>query len=595
MAIDRHGRGPGLREVAVLWSMYLFVAAEVFATYSRLPVHELYHVSRNGRTAGAGRVLVFLNWPVALAAIPLLAVVASAARSRAVSIVAVASAVLCCGVFWPGMVDQADLDAKWGNVIAAAGSGLAFGLTVYVLLRRGLGPRTRAPGDRTRTAIVVLLVLVSLPWLAADLGFLIGRWPLLGSIYYSDEWYAPFGNARAHRAVHAGNHHGLVGALLVVTVLLLSRTLPALGPRARGAVGAYLAVLGVYGLANIVNDFWLEQIVKRGATRWQFPSLVVPALSLNWLILLIVAVGVYVLLLRRVRPGMPAGRRPPVWPALAALPVAALLGVGLAHAGTHHLTPPGSAEGIAFAASPEGTSHIYLTHGRRVVRLTAAHGSDLAPAWSPDRRRIAFQSNRDGAWEIYVMNADGGDVRRLTDDDAEDGEPSWSPNGKRIAFVRDGHLYAMSANGRNEYRLLNDGEWPTWSPNGKELASDAAFGDHDYGVVVEAPGHGIGVYGPVDERRPEWSPDGRLLAFQCRLGDHWHVCVRDRSGRSQRYLTPHSSDAFAPAWSPDGTQIAFISDRDGPDELFVMRADGTHVVRLTRGPAEKDTPTWAGR
>src|SRR5438105_12488500 len=311
--------------------MYLFVTAEVFATYSRLPVRELYHVSRNGRTAGAGRALVFLNWPVALAALPMLAVVVSAARSRVVSALAAVAAVLCGGVFWPGMVDQADLDAKWGNAIAAAGSGLAFGLTGYVLLRRGgLGPRTRAPGDRARTAIVVALALVSLPWLAADLGFLIGRWPLFGSVYYSDEWYAPFGHARAHRAVHAGNHHGLVGALLVVTVLLLSRTLPALAPKLRATVGAYLAVLGVYGLANIVNDFWLEQIVKRGVTRWQFPSMVAPAVSLNWLILLAVAATVYAFALRRARRGATGSRRRTVWPVLAALPVVALFGVGLA-------------------------------------------------------------------------------------------------------------------------------------------------------------------------------------------------------------------------------------------------------------------------
>src|SRR5438105_5517881 len=232
--------------------MYLFVTAEVFATYSRLPVHELYHVSRNGRTAGAGRALVFLNWPVALAALPMLAVVVSAARSRVVSALAAVAAVLCGGVFWPGMVDQADLDAKWGNAIAAAGSGLAVGLTGYVLLRRGgLGPRTRAPGDRARTAIVVALVLVSLPWLAADLGFLIGRWPVFGSIYYSDEWYAPFGHARVHYAVHAGHHHGMDGTLLAVTAILLSRTLGRVGPLVRGVLGAYLALMLVYGLGNI--------------------------------------------------------------------------------------------------------------------------------------------------------------------------------------------------------------------------------------------------------------------------------------------------------------------------------------------------------
>jgi len=568
VATDRHDRGPGLREVAVLWGMYLFVTAEVFATYSRLPVHELYHVSRNGRTAGAGRALVFLNWPVALAALPMLAVVVSAARSRVVSALAAVAAVLCGGVFWPGMVDQADLDAKWGNAIAAAGSGLAFGLTGYVLLRRGgLGPRTRAPGDRARTAIVVALVLVSLPWLAADLGFLIGRWPVFGSVYYSDEWYAPFGHARAHRAVHAGDHHGLVGALLVVTVLLLSRTLAALAPRLRAAVAAYLALLAVYGLANIVNDFWLEQIVKRGVTRWQFPSVVAPAASLNWLLLVLVAAGVYVFLLRRAPPGRPAGHHRPLWPAVVALPAAALLAVGLAHGGTGHRTPLGSADGIAFAAAPEDASHIFVTHGRRLVQLTNADGSDLAPAWSPDHRQIAFQSDRDGNWEIYVMNADGSGLRRLTDDDAEDGEPSWSPDGKRIAFVRDGRLFTIDPQGGHARSLGLEAKWPTWSP---------------------LPRSG-------GDERLALSPNGRLVALDCTLGDHWHICVRDRNGRALRILTPHSSDAFAPAWSPDGKRIAFISDRDGPDQLFVMRADGTGAVRLTSGPAEKDTPAWARR
>src|SRR5207247_6654622 len=106
------------------------------------------------------------------------------ARSRTISRLAVAAGVLCAAVFWPGTVDQADLDAKWSNAIAAAGVLLAFGVTVAALLRRGLGPRTHAHGDRARYAIAIVLLLLGLPWLGADLGFLIGRWPVFGSIYY---------------------------------------------------------------------------------------------------------------------------------------------------------------------------------------------------------------------------------------------------------------------------------------------------------------------------------------------------------------------------------------------------------------------------
>jgi hypothetical protein len=591
----RHGRRPGLREVSLLWTLYLVVAAEVFATYSRLAPHELYHVSGNGRAAGAGRALVFLNWPVALAAIPMLAIVAADARTRTISRLAAAAGMLCAAVFWPGIVDQADLDAKWSNAIAAAGVVLALGLTVAVLLRRGLGPRTQAPGDRARYAIVLALLLLSLPWLAADLGFLIGHWPVFGSIYYSDEWYAPFGHARAHEAVHAGNHHGLVGALLVVTVLVLSRTLGALRPRLRTFVGVYLAVLGLYGVANIANDFWLEQIVKRGVTHWEFPSMVAPRPTLAWLILLAVATVLHMLVFRRAMPSHPAGDGVSRT-ALAAVPlVVVLLVIGLLHGHSAGHTPLGRADGIVFAAAPHGTSHLFVTHGRKIVQVTNAGGSDLAPAWSPDRRRIAFQSNRAGNWEIYVMQANGAHARRLTNDDARDGEPSWSPDGKRIAFTRDGDLYEIRTDGSDLQSLENPGEWPAWSRRRDELASDVPYGAHDYGLVINRPGYGLGTVGEVDRRRPAWSPDGKRIAFECRVGRHWHVCVMPRSGRSVRYLTPHSSDAFAPAWSPDGRRIAFVSDRDGGDELFVMHADGTGVVRITSGEVDIDTPTWSRR
>src|SRR5689334_20601862 len=99
---------PLAREAVIVWTLFLLVACEVFTTYSRLPVRELYHVSGSGPTAGLSRALVLLNFPTALVALPILALVAG----RLWPVAAVA-AVLCGAIFWPGIVDQADLDAKW--------------------------------------------------------------------------------------------------------------------------------------------------------------------------------------------------------------------------------------------------------------------------------------------------------------------------------------------------------------------------------------------------------------------------------------------------------------------------------------------------
>src|SRR5207253_5806951 len=99
----------------------------------------------------------------------------------------------------------------------------------------------------------LLLVLAALPWEAADLGLY-----LPGSIFMSAQH--PGGSPLA--AVHHGHHHGMDGTLLVLTVLLLSRTLRP--GRLHGLLAAYLALLLGYGLGNVVNDGWLEQVAKRG-------------------------------------------------------------------------------------------------------------------------------------------------------------------------------------------------------------------------------------------------------------------------------------------------------------------------------------------
>ena len=150
--------------------------------------------------------------------------------------------------------------------------------------------------------------------------------------------------------------------------------------------------------------------------------------------------------------------------------------------------------------------------------------------------RIVFTSGRDGNYEIYVMDADGGNQKNLTNHPAYDGEPDWSPDGAKIAFVSDRNgdrtqIHVMDADGKNVIRLTD---------------------------------------GPGSKGDPNWSPDGLKIAFNA--GD-WenHIAVIDADGNNREML---EDNAWGTSWSPDGKQIAFVSLRDGLNEIYVIGVGG---------------------
>jgi tricorn protease-like protein len=133
-----------------------------------------------------------------------------------------------------------------------------------------------------------------------------------------------------------------------------------------------------------------------------------------------------------------------------------------------------------------------LDEDGRSIRLTNHPAADLAPVWSPDGTRIAFESLRDGNSEIYVMDADGSSQVNLTRHEAGDHAPSWSPDGGLIAFesVRDGalELYVMNADGTEAARLTNGpglSVAPHWDIGGSEIIFSRIEDDSNGGGVVD--------------------------------------------------------------------------------------------------------------
>ena len=116
-------------------------------------------------------------------------------------------------------------------------------------------------------------------------------------------------------------------------------------------------------------------------------------------------------------------------------------------------------------------------HFLELISGKSARGDVQTPAWSPDGRKLAFVSERDGNSEIYVMNVDGSAQENLTEQPASDSHPSWSRDGRRIVFVsrRDGNaeIYVMNADGsglRNLTRTPSADRDPAWSPDGRAIA-----------------------------------------------------------------------------------------------------------------------------
>ena len=287
-------------EIWALLALIVLDGIAVVATYSRFPRTELYHVHHSGTlAAGFGRELVALNFPFALVGIALvgLAWPRLRGRMRAAGVVAIA---LCAVVYFA--VDQNNLDAKPLNAVPALGLALAVALVLAV----GVPADRRIRGDRLRVALAAVLVFLCAPLIAAELGLFLNGVPFLGWFFETGRLTAQAGISGTHHAVHHGQHHGWEATMLSLTALGFSRL-----PRPR-ALDAYLALMLAYGVANLVNDDWLEQVVKRGWTNHEMPGVLVPAANWGWAAIVVGAAAVWWLWFRQPSRTTPAPASPAI-------------------------------------------------------------------------------------------------------------------------------------------------------------------------------------------------------------------------------------------------------------------------------------------
>jgi hypothetical protein len=283
------------RTVLVVWGMFAAVLVAIVVTYSRLAPEDLFNVTGRGFVdGGLSRAIVYVNFPIGVAAMAMLLVLADR-MSVERRIAAVAALVLWIPVFSPSVLSQARLDASWWNAIPAAGVLVAAAVT---LTTPAVRPE-RVRGDGTRIVVAAVLAFLALPWIAAEVGLDFTHVPVLGQIFQTHELRYQPGPYFLHPAVHYGDHHGLEGTLLVFAALLLSRLLGAIrSSRLHAWSGFACALLIAYGIGNVANDLWLEQVVKRGWTRYFLPDVLEPKVSWGWLVILVGALALWLIAFR---------------------------------------------------------------------------------------------------------------------------------------------------------------------------------------------------------------------------------------------------------------------------------------------------------
>jgi TolB protein len=239
--------------------------------------------------------------------------------------------------------------------------------------------------------------------------------------------------------------------------------------------------------------------------------------------------------------------------------------VQLSHHRSLTLSPSVAADGrLAYMTYKGGPPEIW---GQRRVagafeRLfpskNGPQGPCMAPAWSPDGKRMVFvQGDRRGNTDIMVLDVESGRARRITDSNCINTEPSWNPAGTQIAFTSDRggtpQIYLMEDDGSNVRRLTVEGSYnasPSWSPTGAMIAYVSRFeGKFDLFVYKLGEGKSYQITtGVASSESPDWSPDERRLVFSSGSRGGMQLYATDLSGNTLRRLTDFAG-CQSPKWT----------------------------------------------